>query len=95
MNDKEVFAFVEAVYGAHFDAVRVFAANAVVGHDIGHEELQDFHAVGRATWNVAPFPWPDWGVDNCSKPHVIRQVECEVSVLMSDFKNKPIAKRGR
>jgi hypothetical protein len=51
--------------------------------------------VGWATWNVAPFPWPDWGVDNCSKPHVIRQVECEVSVLMSDFKNKPIAKRGR
>jgi hypothetical protein len=40
MDGKEVLAFVEAVDGADFHAVRVFAADAVVGHDIRHDSLQ-------------------------------------------------------
>jgi hypothetical protein len=46
MNDEEILAFIEAVHRAYFHAVGIFAANAVVGHDVGHEELQVFHAGG-------------------------------------------------
>ena len=44
--DEEVLAFIETVDGANFDTIGIFAADAIVGHDIGHEELQDFHAGG-------------------------------------------------
>ena len=57
MDDEEILAFIEAVDGADFHAIGVFALDAIVGHDIGHEELQDFPCGrGRATWNVAPVP---------------------------------------
>jgi hypothetical protein len=36
MDDEHVLAFVEAVHRTHFDAVGIFALNAVVGDDIGH-----------------------------------------------------------
>ncbi|EGE58766.1 hypothetical protein RHECNPAF_280065 [Rhizobium etli CNPAF512] len=60
MDDEEILAFIEAVDGADFHAIGVFALDAIVGHDIGHEELQDFPCGwDRATWNVAPIPVPD------------------------------------
>ena len=40
MDDEEVLAFIEAIDRANFDAVGVFAANAIVSHDIGHAALQ-------------------------------------------------------
>jgi hypothetical protein len=48
MNDKKILALVKAVDGAHFHAVGVLAAYAIVGHDIGHEKLQDFQFSGDA-----------------------------------------------
>ena len=36
MNDEHVLPFIETVDGAHFDAVHVFAADAVIGDDVGH-----------------------------------------------------------
>jgi hypothetical protein len=46
MNDEKVLAFIKAIDRADFNAVGIFAANAIVGHDVGHEELQDFYASG-------------------------------------------------
>jgi hypothetical protein len=40
MDDEEVLAFIEAIDRAYFDAIGVFAANAIVSHDIGHAALQ-------------------------------------------------------
>jgi hypothetical protein len=39
MDDEEVFALIEAIYGAHFDAVHIFAFHAGVGDDVGHISL--------------------------------------------------------
>src|SRR5208282_5505314 len=36
MDDKHVFALVEAIHGAHLDAVHVFAFDAIIIDDIGH-----------------------------------------------------------
>jgi hypothetical protein len=36
MDDQHVFALVETVHGADFDAVHVFAFDAIVVDDIGH-----------------------------------------------------------
>jgi hypothetical protein len=36
MNDQHVLALVETVDRADFNAIHVFAANAIVGHHIGH-----------------------------------------------------------
>ena len=36
VDDQHVFPLVEALDRADIDAVHVFAANAVFGHDIGH-----------------------------------------------------------
>ena len=36
MNDQHVLAFVEAINGAHFNTVHVFALNAGIDDDIGH-----------------------------------------------------------
>src|SRR5215208_3608044 len=36
MDDEHILALVEAVHGAHSDAVHGFAANATLVHDIGH-----------------------------------------------------------
>jgi hypothetical protein len=35
VDDEHVFALVEAVHGAHFDAVHSFAANATLVDDVG------------------------------------------------------------
>jgi hypothetical protein len=42
MDDEKILTLVEAVDWADFDAIGVFAAYAIVGHDIGHDALQDF-----------------------------------------------------
>ncbi|GAA3093216.1 hypothetical protein GCM10010520_43940 [Rhizobium viscosum] len=83
MDDEEILALVETVDRADFNTIGVFAANAIIGHDIGHEELQDFpYGRGRATWNVAPVPlagkkaWTGLG-----GKHATRQVVCHVSAL--------------
>jgi hypothetical protein len=36
MNDEHVLALVEAIYGADFDAIHVFASNAAIVDDVGH-----------------------------------------------------------
>jgi hypothetical protein len=36
MNDQHVLAFVEAVHRADFNAVHIFALDAVLGDDVGH-----------------------------------------------------------
>ena len=41
MDDEEVFAFLEAVDRADFHTIGIFAADAIVGHDICHEALQE------------------------------------------------------
>src|SRR5215470_8300222 len=40
IDDQHVLALVEAVHGADFDAVHVLALDASLGHDIGHQRLQ-------------------------------------------------------
>jgi hypothetical protein len=37
MDDEHVFALVEAVHGAHRDAVHSFAANAAIVDDVCHQ----------------------------------------------------------
>jgi hypothetical protein len=37
MDDEHVLAFVEAVHGAHFNAVGVFALDAILCDDVGHD----------------------------------------------------------
>jgi hypothetical protein len=45
MDHQHVFTLVEAIYGADFDAVRVFAGDAVIVDDIGHKaEFRSVHA---------------------------------------------------
>jgi hypothetical protein len=36
MNDEHVFALVEAIHGANFDAIHVFTSDAIVVDDVGH-----------------------------------------------------------
>jgi hypothetical protein len=36
VDHQHVFAFIEAIYGANFHAIHVFALNAVFGDDVGH-----------------------------------------------------------
>ena len=36
MDDEHILALVEAVHGADFDAIGVFAPDANFGHDISH-----------------------------------------------------------
>ena len=37
VNDQHVFALVEAIHGADFNAVHIFAFNAVIIDDVGHD----------------------------------------------------------
>jgi hypothetical protein len=39
MDDEHVLALVEAIDGANLDAIHVFAADAVLGDDVGHDLL--------------------------------------------------------
>src|SRR3546814_17586093 len=36
VDDQHILALVETVHGANLDAIHIFAADAVIGHDIGH-----------------------------------------------------------
>ena len=36
VDHEHVFAFVKTVNGAHFDAIHIFASDAIVGDDEGH-----------------------------------------------------------
>jgi hypothetical protein len=36
MNNQHVFAFVEAVNRTYFDAIHIFALDAILDDDIGH-----------------------------------------------------------
>jgi hypothetical protein len=56
MNDQEVLALIEAIYGTYFDAIHVFAAYAVIGHDISHETLQEFLFSGAGNLERRAFP---------------------------------------
>jgi uncharacterized protein related to proFAR isomerase len=40
MNDEHVLAFVETVYGADLDAIHVFASNAFIVDDVGHDRAR-------------------------------------------------------
>ena len=44
VNDEHVLAFVEAIDRTHFHAIGVFAADAIVGHDVGHGLTPDLRA---------------------------------------------------
>jgi hypothetical protein len=37
VDDQHVFAFVEAINGAHFHAIHIFALDAVFSNDVGHD----------------------------------------------------------
>jgi hypothetical protein len=52
MDDQHVLALVEAVHGADFDAVHVFAFNAIVVDDIGH-----LHTLNGLFRSLAPIAW--------------------------------------
>jgi hypothetical protein len=39
MDDKHVLAFVEAIHGADFHAVHIFALDAVFSDDVGHSRV--------------------------------------------------------
>ena len=55
IDSEEIFTLVKAVDRADFNAIGVFAADAIVGHDICHDELQNMQAgsVGFGTQAVA------------------------------------------
>jgi hypothetical protein len=37
MDNQHVFALVEAIYGANFHAVGIFALDAILCDDVGHD----------------------------------------------------------
>ena len=55
IDREEIFTLVKAVDGADLNAIGIFAADAIVGHDICHDELQNMQAgsVGFGTQAVA------------------------------------------
>ena len=46
VDDQHVFALVEAIDGAHFHAIHIFALDAVFGDDVGHDGPLVFIARG-------------------------------------------------
>lgn len=55
MDDEHILAFIETVDRADFDAVHVFALNAIVGHQIGHILLRIPHCeCGHCVWSKLP-----------------------------------------
>jgi hypothetical protein len=52
MDNEHIFALVEAIHGANFDAVHVFAFDAIVVDDIGH-----LHTLKRLFASLAPIAW--------------------------------------
>lgn len=51
MNDQHVFALVEAIHRANFDAIHIFALDAIFCNDVGHSCLRSFPA------NAWPRAW--------------------------------------
>jgi hypothetical protein len=93
MDDEEILALVEAVDRADFHAIGVFALDAIVGHDIGHEELQDFHADGAGQPGTSRLsPCRRKSVSRLGRQARFRQVVSDVSALAPDFKDKRSAK---
>ena len=45
VDHQHVLTLIETIYGAYFNAVRVFALNASVVNDIGHEPVSYFKRV--------------------------------------------------
>ena len=93
VDDEEILALVEAVDGADFHAIGVFALDAIVGHDIGHEELQDFHADGAGQPGTSRLSQcRRKSVSRLGRQARFRQVVSDVSALSPDFKDKRSAK---
>src|SRR5690606_11109544 len=58
IDDEHVFAFVETIDRADLDAVRIFAANAIIGHDIRHRRTpvaaRIFEQAAYLSYSFAP-----------------------------------------
>ena len=54
MDDEHVLALVEAVHGAHFDAVHGFAANAAFVDDVGQLSVPSSDRSGELIHGVRP-----------------------------------------
>src|SRR3984893_4448666 len=52
VDDQHIFALVEAIHGADFDAVHVFAFDAIVVDDVGH-----IHTLNGLFASLAPIAW--------------------------------------
>src|SRR5580704_3776162 len=52
VDDQHIFALVEAIHGADFNAVHVFAFDAIVVDDVGH-----IHTLNRLFASLAPIAW--------------------------------------
>src|SRR5580704_13642300 len=52
VDDQHIFALVEAIHGADFNAVHVFAFDAIVVDDIGH-----IHTLSGLFASLAPIAW--------------------------------------
>src|ERR1700720_2316729 len=52
VDDQHIFALVEAIHGADFDAVHVFAFDAIVVDDVGH-----IHTLNGLFARLAPIAW--------------------------------------
>jgi hypothetical protein len=53
VDHQHVFALIETIYGAHFDAVGVFAGDAAVVDDVGHKSVQFVCTASVAATRVA------------------------------------------
>jgi hypothetical protein len=47
MNDEHILALIEAIDGTYLHAIHIFAPNAVVGNDEGHDALVGQGRSGR------------------------------------------------
>src|SRR5262249_50965812 len=54
MDDQHVLALVEAVHGAHLDAVHVLALDAIVVDDVGHRSSGSHHTVSSDARRLPP-----------------------------------------
>src|SRR5579862_624187 len=52
VDDQHIFALVEAIHGADFNAVHVFAFDAIVVDDVGH-----IHTLNGLFASLAPIAW--------------------------------------
>src|SRR5580704_14472628 len=52
VDDEHIFALLEAIHGADFDAIHVFAFDAIVVDDVGH-----IHTLSGLFASLAPIAW--------------------------------------